>query len=149
MHTDIESSARDTQRAAVKTSPEDLDVSNLKVIKRGGALITFNETKIKVALTQAFLDTEGDNAALSNRVHGIVNDLTDEVLIGLRRYLHTGGHVQVEEIQDQVELVLMRNEFRKVARSYILYREEHKKLREDHPQNTKKESVINITMEDG
>lgn len=148
MQTDIESSTKE-KGATLKTSVEDLDVNNLKVIKRDGSLISFNATKIKVAITQAFLDAEGDNAALSNRIHGIVNELTDEVAIGLRRYLQTGGHVQVEEIQDQVELVLMRNEFRTVARSYILYREEHKKLREQTEKESKKENSISITMEDG
>jgi ribonucleoside-diphosphate reductase alpha chain len=102
----------------------------LQVIRRNGSLTEFDATKIAVAITKAFLEEEGSNAALSSRVHEIVQGLTTKITDALLRYLHTTGTVHIEDIQDQVELALMRAEHHKVARSYILYREQRRKLRD-------------------
>lgn len=105
----------------------------LHVMRRDNrTLVPFNSDKIKIAITKAYLKVEGGNAAASKRVHEMVDRLTDQITQALtQRYLNSGGIVRVEEVQDQVELVLMRNELHKVARTYILYREQRRLARED------------------
>ncbi len=99
------------------------------VIRRNGKLTRFNVSKIEVAVTRAFLSVEGGTAAASSRVHETVEQLSREVMEALFRRLPDGGTVHIEDIQDQVELALMRNGHHKVARAYVLYREEHARLR--------------------
>ncbi len=95
----------------------------LRIIKRNGTVVPFDEDKIAVAITKAFLAVEGGNAAASSRIHDTVARLTGQVVAIFRRRMPSGGTVHIEEIQDQVELALMRNGEQKVARSYVLYRE--------------------------
>ncbi len=94
-----------------------------KVIRRNGKVTPFDASKIKVALTKAFLAVEGGGAAESKRVHETVAKLTEQVAQSVTRNLAGGGTVHIEDIQDQVELALMRNGEHKVARDYVLYRE--------------------------
>ena len=123
-------------------------IKSLKVIKRNNNVITFNPTKISLALAKAFLEEEGKETNNSIRIHDLVEKLTIEICRSLTRYLHITQQVHIEDIQDQVELALMRNGFHKIARSYVLYREEHRKLREQKTQSTQNNlSVINITLE--
>jgi ribonucleoside-diphosphate reductase alpha chain len=103
----------------------------LYVMRRDNKTLSpFNTEKIKIAITKAYLAVEGDNAAESSRVHEVVEELTNLVSKTISRYLNSGGVVRVEEIQDQVELALMRSGLHKVARTYILYREERRLARE-------------------
>jgi len=127
-------------------------VDKLKVIRRNGSMIQFNRSKISIALTKAFLDEEGGQAAVSSRVHELVEKLTNSVCNSLNRYLQNGGVVHIEEIQDQVELSLMRNGEHKIARSYVLYRDEHRRARElKFAQANKTHGVTNlhVILEDG
>ena len=94
----------------------------LRVIKRNGKVVSFEEDKIKVAITKAFLSVESGNAAASERIHKKVDDITSDVIEVFERRMPSGGTLHIEEIQDQVELQLMRAEELKVAKSYILYR---------------------------
>ena len=94
------------------------------MIKRNGKVVPFEEDKIKVAVTKAFLANESGNAAASERIHRKVEDITADVQEVFKRRMPSGGTLHIEEIQDQVELQLMRNEEYVVARKYILYREE-------------------------
>ena len=111
--------------------PLNVTPGTLMVIRRNGNLTPFDSTRIALAITKAFWDVEGNNASSSSRITDIVTKLTQEVTHALtRRIPTTGGTVHIEDIQDQVELILMRNEYHQVARSYVLYREEHRKLRE-------------------
>jgi len=96
----------------------------LRVIKRNGKVVAFEEDKIKVAVTKAFLATESGNAAASERIHKKVNQISKGIIEVFERRMPSGGTLHIEEIQDQVELQLMRTEELKVARSYILYRAE-------------------------
>ena len=96
----------------------------LRVIKRNGKVVAFEDDKIKVAITKAFLATESGNAAASERIHKKVNQLTENVVEVFQRRMPSGGTLHIEEIQDQVELQLMRSEELDVAKSYILYRAE-------------------------
>ncbi|ODT09654.1 MAG: ribonucleoside-diphosphate reductase subunit alpha, partial [Kaistia sp. SCN 65-12] len=101
------------------------------VLKRNGGTVPFDQSKIAVALTKAFLAVEGNKAAASRRVHEIVEALTGEVVAALTRRAKDGPVFHIEDVQDQVELALMRGEHQKVARAYVLYREEHAKARAD------------------
>ncbi len=94
-----------------------------KVIRRNGKVTPFDRSKIEVALTKAFLDVEGRSGAASSRVRETVKHLTAQVEAGVTRSLPGGGAVHIEDIQDYVELALMRAGEHKVARSYVLYRE--------------------------
>ena len=98
-------------------------VAALQVIRRNGAVVPFHADKIAVALTKAFLAVEGSQSAVSSRVREVVARLTDAVVRSLTRRLPDGGTVQIEDIQDQVELALMRSGEHDVARAYVLYRE--------------------------
>ena len=99
------------------------------MIKRNGTVVTYDDDKIQVALTKAFLAVEGGTAAASSRIRELVAQLTDQVSGTFRRRLPSGGTIHIEEIQDQVELALMRSGEHKVARDYVLYREERARIR--------------------
>lgn len=101
----------------------------IKTIKRNGKVVSFDSNKIKLAMTKAFLAVEGGSAAASNRIHETVSRLANQINKIFMRRLPTGGTVHIEEIQDQVELALMRAGEHKVARSYVLYREKQRSLR--------------------
>lgn len=105
----------------------------LKAIKRNGALVDFNAEKITLAITNAFLSLE-ENKHNVAAVQSKAEELTENIVVLLHnRYTHLGA-VSIEEIQDQVELALMRTGEHKAARNYILYREEHAKQRvHNHP----------------
>jgi len=95
----------------------------LQVIRRNGAVVAFDADKIAVALTKAFLAVEGSQSAVSSRVRDVVAHLTQAVVRSLTRRMPDGGTVHIEDIQDQVELALMRSGEHDVARAYVLYRE--------------------------
>ncbi|MGQ0658705.1 MAG: ribonucleoside-diphosphate reductase subunit alpha [Chromatiales bacterium] len=100
-----------------------------RVIRRNGKVTAFDRDKIKVAMTKAFLAVEGGNAAASTRIHETVESLTDQIVRAITRRLPGGGTIHIEDIQDQVELALMRAGEHKVARDYVLYREERARQR--------------------
>jgi ribonucleoside-diphosphate reductase alpha chain len=95
----------------------------LQVIRRNGSVVDFEPEKIALALSKAFLAVEGSQSTVSARVRDLVNNLTETVVRGLTRRLPDGGVVHIEDIQDQVELALMRAGEHDVARAYVLYRE--------------------------
>ena len=143
----------------VKTTPpkiqEDINLAapgKLRVIKRNGKVVAFENEKIQVAVTKAFLANEGGNAAASERIHEKVEVITSEIMDIFSRRMPSGGTLHIEEIQDQVELQLMRKEEYKVARSYILYREERAKKRGKPEKKTiqlDKEVSISVTKKNG
>jgi ribonucleoside-diphosphate reductase alpha chain len=103
--------------------------SDYKIIRRNGAVVGFEPAKISVAMTKAFLAVNGSQGAASARIREIVAGLTDAVVGALMRRHPGGGTFHIEDIQDQVELALMRSGEHDVARSYVLYREERAKAR--------------------
>ena len=123
----------------------------LRVIKRNGKVVAFEEDKIKVAITKAFLAVESVNAAASERIHNKVNELTENIVEVFKRRMPSGGTLHIEEIQDQVELQLMRSEELDVAKSYILYRAERTQVRKKEVPEINLPSTpnINITKSDG
>jgi len=103
--------------------------ADYKVIRRNGAVVAFEPGKISVAMTKAFLAVNGTQGAASARIRDLVAGLTGSVVTALRRRQPQGGTFHIEDIQDQVELALMRSGEHDVARAYVLYREERAKAR--------------------
>lgn len=122
-------------------------VSVFQVIRRNGSLTDFNAQKITIALTKAFLAVDGDNLSGSQRLNEITNSLTTQIVNALNRRLQTGFPVHIEDIQDQVELALMRNEHHDVARAYVLYRE--KRMQERKQKATESTLIIQVKQADG
>ncbi|KTD41106.1 ribonucleoside-diphosphate reductase subunit alpha [Legionella parisiensis] len=122
----------------------------LKTIKRNGKVVNYDDTKIKVAITKAFIADEGGTASTSDRIHQQIEEITRQITHVFKRRLPSGGAVHIEDIQDQVELALMRSGHYKVARAYVLYREEHRKARENElKQQASDNKILLITMPDG
>mgnify|MGYP000382546182 FL=1 len=124
----------------------------MRVIKRNGSVVPYNQEKIAIAITKAFLAVEGGAAAASTRIHNKVNELANSVTITFSRRMPSGGTLHIEEIQDQVELELMRSEERTVARSYVLYREERTKARKeetDEEEQHEEKPGIKVVLDDG
>ncbi len=132
-----------------QASPGAAVVENgLRVIRRNGHATRFDPAKIAIAITKAFLATEGDSGAASTRVREIVAGLTDQVIAALTRRLPGGGTVHIEDIQDQVELALMRNGHHETARRYVLYREQRAQARAS-AQAAAEEPEIHVRTADG
>ena len=126
---------------------------SLRVIKRNGALVGYDDEKMRVAMLKAVLAVEGDTAADSVRVQELVRSLTESITSTFRRRFPSGGTLHIEDIQDQVELALMRAGEHKVARSYVIYRNDRAKEREQRqraaPQAQAEQSAIQVTFPDG
>ena len=148
-----------TQEAAVQAAAgalasDDINITapgKMRVIKRNGKVVPFEEDKIKVAVTKAFLANESGNAAASERIHRKVEEISADVEEVFKRRMPSGGTLHIEEIQDQVELQLMRNEEYVVARKYILYREERaiERTKEAPQETTINAPAISVTKKDG
>ena len=100
-----------------------------KVIRRNGEVVAFAPDKISVALAKAFIAVHGSQTTLSSAQREQIGALTQTVIAALIRRKPEGGAIHIEDIQDQVELALMRSGEHDVARAYVLYREEHAKQR--------------------
>jgi ribonucleoside-diphosphate reductase alpha chain len=96
---------------------------DFKVIRRNGAVVEFQPEKISIAMTKAFLAVNGGQGAASARIRELVQRLTEVATAALIRNKPAGGSFHIEDIQDQVELALMRSGEHDVARAYVLYRE--------------------------
>ncbi len=150
---------REAAKAApfIQSRPESLGTHEaqlpMQVIRRNGTVSKFDAGKISVAMTKAFLAVEGHTAAASRRVHEVVEQLTAEVVSALTRRMSEGRTFHIEDVQDQVELALMRSEHHKVARAYVLYRDERTKQRAEQaaakPAKTSREPVMHMTLANG
>ncbi len=125
----------------------------LRVIKRNGTVVPFEDSKISVAITKAFLAVEGGTAAASSRIHETVAKLTEQVMGTFTRRMPSGGTIHIEDIQDQVELALMRAGEHKIARDYVIYREGRARERAAKeslsPESQAAASGINVVQADG
>ncbi|MCL2657296.1 MAG: ribonucleoside-diphosphate reductase subunit alpha [Betaproteobacteria bacterium] len=121
--------------------------SAYKVIRRNGAVVSFEPNKITVAMTKAFLAVEGSQGAVSARVRELVSRLTDEVVRALVRHQPHGGTFHIEDIQDQVELALMRSGEHDVARAYVLYRERRAAERVQKTQDAALHPVLHVVRD--
>ncbi|MFG0407823.1 ribonucleoside-diphosphate reductase subunit alpha [Pseudomonas sp. NY5710] len=139
--------AADSQQDLAATAP-----GQLRVIKRNGTVVPYTDDKITVAITKAFLAVEGGTAAASSRIHDTVARLTEQVTATFKRRMPSGGTIHIEEIQDQVELALMRAGEQKVARDYVIYRDQRAKERATRANNdavVEPHPSIRITLADG
>src|SRR5215213_6787773 len=118
-----------------------------KIIRRNGSVVGFEPAKITIAMTKAFLAVNGGQGAASARIRDEVTRLTDAVVGALMKRKPEGGAIHIEEIQDQVELALMRGGEHEVARAYVLYREKRSQERAAKTREKGKsaEHVINVS----
>ena len=116
-----------------------------RVMRRNGKVTSFDLDKITVAMTKAFLSVEGSSAAASTRIHNEVELLASKVDGAIKRRFPEGGVIHIEDIQDQVELAIMRAGYQDVARSYVLYREERNQARNSN----KVESLEDLPIKKG
>jgi len=146
----IEARSSQANHVSGSSAPKAASEHLFQVIRRNGSVTPFDATKITVALTKAFLAVEGGRAAASRRVHETVEELSAQIVAALTRRGAQGRTFHVEEIQDQVELALMRGEHHKVARAYVLYREEHSRARAaEAAAKPALASAINVKAKDG
>ena len=110
-------------------SNQDSRYSQYKIIRRNGSVAAFEPNKISIAMTKAFIAVNGGQGAASARVREVVARLTEDVVNALIRRQPSGGTFHIEDIQDQVELALMRSGEHDVARAYVLYREDRARKR--------------------
>ncbi|MFC1579249.1 ribonucleoside-diphosphate reductase subunit alpha, partial [Pseudomonadota bacterium] len=134
MHTETTSTGSTTATPAHENPAVSADLSatapgQMRVIKRNGTVVPFEASKISVAITKAFLAVEGGTAAASSRIHETVARLTEQVMATFQRRMPSGGTIHIEDVQDQVELSLMRAGEHKIARDYVIYREEQARKR--------------------
>lgn len=154
MQTDVQT-AVDPASPATPTSNEPASLAatapgQLRVIKRNGAVVSYDESKISVAITKAYLAVEGGNAAASSRIHESVQQLGRQITDIFRRRMPSGGTIHIEDIQDQVELALMRTGEHKIARSYVIYRAEHARIREQQTEEAKpSQDAVMVTLDNG
>lgn len=104
-------------------------LSQYQIIRRNGAVVPFEPNKIAVAMMKAFLAVHGTQGAASSSVRETVEELTQGVIRALMRSRPAGGTFHIEDVQDQVELGLMRSEHHEIARAYVLYREKRSQER--------------------
>lgn len=104
-------------------------LSHYQILRRNGAVVPFEPNKIAIAMMKAFLAVHGTQGAASASVRETVEGLTQGVIRALMRSRPGGGTFHIEDVQDQVELGLMRSGHHEVARAYVLYREKHNQER--------------------
>ena len=126
--------------------------SDFQVIRRNGSFSPFDSSKISVAITKAFVAVEGTGATASRRIRETVESLTDQIVEVLSRRADASRTIHIEDIQDQVELALMRSGEHKVARAYVLYREERAQERRKRVEQSSVaplERRIHVRLSDG
>src|SRR5215469_11716268 len=120
------------QNRDVAGSPASNALANYQIIRRNGAVVPFEPNKIAVAMMKAFLAVHGTQGAASASVRETVDMLTETVVRALMRSRPGGGTFHIEDVQDQVELGLMRGGHHEIARAYVLYRERRTQERAKH-----------------
>ncbi|RZJ08456.1 MAG: ribonucleoside-diphosphate reductase subunit alpha, partial [Haliea sp.] len=98
-------------------------LANYQIIRRNGAVVPFEPNKIAIAMMKAFLAVHGTQGAASASVRETVDTLTQAVIRAMVRSRPGGGTFHIEDVQDQVELGLMRGGHHDIARAYVLYRD--------------------------
>ena len=111
------------QVPAAYAGAESSALSHYQIIRRNGSVVPFEPNKIAVAMMKAFLAVHGTQGAASASVRETVDGLTQQVIRALMRSRPGGGTFHIEDVQDQVELGLMRGGHHEIARAYVLYRE--------------------------
>ncbi|MFN3543618.1 MAG: ribonucleoside-diphosphate reductase subunit alpha [Thiobacillus sp.] len=130
------------------TAATDTRYADYKLIRRNGAVVGFAPGKIAIAVTKAFIAVQGGQAAASARIRELVESITSQVVNALMRRQPNGGTFHIEDVQDQVELALMRSGEHEVARAYVLYREKRAQERAAAKAAGVPEMQLNV-IEDG
>ena len=120
-------------RGSARPAPVASAYQGYQILRRNGAVVSFEPNKIAVALMKAFLAVHGTQGAASASVRETVDGLTESVVRALLRSRPGGGTFHIEDVQDQVELGLMRGGHHEVARAYVLYRERRSQERARQP----------------
>jgi len=149
----------DNSQVSEKKADESVNLLSLNVVRRDGSISSFKSDKISDAIKKAFLaqtkirNNKNKDKEQEDSIHKTVENLTHKVVSALTRRIADGDMIHIEDIQDQVELALMRDEHHKVARAYVLYREQRaasryhtKKLKE---QVGAKASSMTVTKRNG
>ena len=149
----------DNSQVSKKKAEEGVNLLSLNVVRRDGSISSFKSDKISDAIKKAFLaqtkirNNKTKDKEQEDSIHKTVESLTHKVVSALTRRIADGDMIHIEDIQDQVELALMRDEHHKVARAYVLYREQRaasryhtKKLKE---QVGAKASSMTVTKRNG
>ncbi|MES1978943.1 MAG: ribonucleoside-diphosphate reductase subunit alpha [Pseudomonadota bacterium] len=131
------------------STPQTNPFSNYQIIRRNGAVVPFEPNKIAVAMMKAFLAVHGTQGAASASVRETVDELTQAVMRALMRSRPGGGTFHIEDVQDQVELGLMRGGHHEIARAYVLYREKRTQERARQPQTQATAAVLLHVMDGG
>jgi ribonucleoside-diphosphate reductase alpha chain len=124
-------------------------LAQYQILRRNGSVVAFEPSKIAVAMMKAFLAVHGTQGAASSGVRETVEELTTAVVRALMRSRPGGGTFHIEDIQDQVELGLMRSGNHEVARSYVLYRERRTQERAAAGQTTASVATSGVHVVDG
>ena len=124
-------------------------LSQYQIIRRNGAVVPFEPAKIAVAMMKAFLAVHGTQGAASASVRETVDQLTQAVTRALMRSRPGGGTFHIEDVQDQVELGLMRGSHHEVARSYVLYRERRTQERAAQKETPANQGPVLHVIHDG
>ena len=114
----------DLSVALTTDHPTAAQAVNYQVIRRNGQLTQFDVNKIYIAISKALLAVEGEHTQQSSHIHDLATQLSSLVQQAIVRHLSISDTIHIESIQDQVELALMRADLHKVARAYVLYREQ-------------------------
>ena len=133
---------------ASKDIPAAQALAHYQIIRRNGAVVPFEPAKIAVAMMKAFLAVHGTQGAASASVRETVDALTQNVVRAMLRSRPGGGTFHIEDVQDQVELGLMRGSHHEVARAYVLYRERRSQERAAHKEAAvPQEPVLHVQMD--
>jgi ribonucleoside-diphosphate reductase alpha chain len=128
--------------------PHAISLADYKVMRRNGAVVGFEPGKIVVAMSKAFIAVRGGQGAASAAIREQVEALTSSVVAALLRRQPAGGTFHIEDIQDQVELSLMRAGAHEVARAYVLYREQRARERA-RQREEQRAALAELTVLDG
>ena len=123
-HAPLDATHRTDETSFSATDHAHANLANYQILRRTGTVVAFEPQKIAVAITKAFLAVHGSQGAASASVRDTVDELTSNVVRALARSRPGGGTFHIEDVQDQVELGLMRGGHHEVARAYVLYREQ-------------------------
>jgi len=144
-------SARPATDASGAMSPTSFGsvFAHYQIIRRNGAVVAFEPSKIAVALMKAFLAVHGTQGAASASVRETVDALTQNVVRALMRSRPGGGTFHIEDVQDHVELGLMRSGHHEVARAYVLYRERRTQERAHQAENARPAEALLHVIDGG
>ncbi|MBC7414320.1 MAG: ribonucleoside-diphosphate reductase subunit alpha [Herminiimonas sp.] len=154
MHTGLETSLKSPAEFGIVppqagsgsavSSSHSVSLADYRIIRRNGGVVGFEPSKISIAVTKAFLAVNGGQGAASARVRELVEQLSSSVVTALVRRQPGGGTFHIEDIQDQVELALMRSGEHDVARAYVLYRA--KRMEERAQQQAAKPAAVTAQL---